>query len=136
MFGVVLTTSYHTAFQRQLPGEARAALPAMAVAEFDDPTLPLDQRRYGRVQALVREQPGGDPVLASAVSAQRQGVVAATRHIFQGATALVLLAIGGTVLLREVPLRRTFDVGPSSPAAEPPARPGSDSGPVLASDAS
>ncbi len=107
IFGVVLATSYESAFEAKVPAEARAALPPATYEQFLDPTLSLNQRVFTRVQAEVRALPDGEAILGIATKAQREAVATAVARIFIGGAILVGLALAFAFALRDVPLRRT-----------------------------
>jgi len=133
IFGAVLASSYHSAFIDNVSANDRTAIVQGAgeqtFARFDDPTLALDKRTYGAVQAKVKALPGGEgeTILARLVGAQREAVAIAMRHIFTAAAAIAILCVAFSLLLRELPLRRDFKpvtvegAGESLPPQAPPA---------------
>ncbi|MBI2765506.1 MAG: MFS transporter [Chloroflexi bacterium] len=118
VFGVVLATTYRSAFQAGLTPEVRAGVPAATIEKFDDPTLALNKPAYAVVSNDVRSLDGGDQLLASTLNAQRHAVATAVRRIFILSALVGAFALLMACLLREVPLRRSFGVTPE------PARPG------------
>ena len=109
VFGVIFTTSYAHTFTGET-AQARDAIPAAAYAEFQDPTLALDTRRYAAVRSTVLALPDGrgEVVLTQALEAQKDAVTVAMRRLF-----LVSLGIGGVLVvlattIREIPIRSTF----------------------------
>ena len=109
VFGVIFTTSYAHTFTGETT-QVRDAIPAVAYAEFQDPTLALDTRRYATVRSTVLALPDGrgEAVLAQALEAQKDAVTVAIQRLF-----LVSLGIGGVLVLlaatiREIPIRSTF----------------------------
>jgi hypothetical protein len=115
VFGVVLATSYSSAFDDNLNSSARSVLPEHILAEFDDPTLALDERRFPAVREEVLALAGGQAALDSALAAQKEGVATAIPHIYTWSTILVLGALLLVFFLKEIPLRRSFQ--PVEPAA-------------------
>jgi EmrB/QacA subfamily drug resistance transporter len=109
VFGLVLTTVYATAFTQNSTSFA-AALPASTYNSLKDPTLALDPTKFSQLSNDVTSLPGGTQILAEATRAQRESVATATDRIytFVFAATLVLLVI--TLLFREIPLRRTFEI--------------------------
>jgi hypothetical protein len=126
VFGVVLATSYSHAFDDEVDPAVQERVAPSIVEEFEDPTLALDDRRFPAVIAAFDEVEGGEALLASALAAQKEGVATAIRHIYLGSTVLLAGALVLIVLLREIPLRRTFaqasaaPVAPAQPAPAPP----------------
>jgi EmrB/QacA subfamily drug resistance transporter len=114
VFGVVLATSYQSAFHDDLTPAVRAGVPAATIAKFDDPTLALDKPTYTVVSNDVRNLDGGDQLLASTLDAQRRAVATAVRRIFMLSALVGAFALLLACLLREVPLRRTFGVAPDA----------------------
>lgn len=109
VFGVIFTTSYAHTFTRQAT-DVRDSIPAVAYAEFQDPTLALDPRRYAAVRSTILALPDGrgETVLAEAREAQKDAVTVAIRRLF-----FVSLGIGGVLVflaatIREIPIRSTF----------------------------
>ncbi|MGE5597185.1 MAG: MDR family MFS transporter [Hyphomicrobiales bacterium] len=108
IFGVLLATSYHSAFTDNVSPEARQEIPAATFEKFNDPTLALDEGNFAIVQAETRNLPGGEALLADAVNAQKEGITVAMHHIIIGGLGLMALTLALCCLLQEVPLRRAF----------------------------
>ncbi len=124
IFGVILANSYASSFHKNVPAATEAAIPAAVFREFDDPTLPLERRKFATVSAEVLALDNGRELLDSALAAQREGVATAIRHIFLGSVGIGALSLVLVLLMKELPLRRTF--GPArerdaAPAAGAPA---------------
>ena len=109
IFGVVLVSSYGTAFERDAPSSLKQELSAEVYAEFDDPTVSLDSRRFAPVEEAVLAIPDGEFLLAATLATQRDAVKIAIHDIFLGSAALAVVALLLVVLMKEIPLRRTFD---------------------------
>jgi EmrB/QacA subfamily drug resistance transporter len=107
IFGVVLANSYSSTFNAELGPQTEAAVPAGLLARFDDPTLALNQRQFGGVQAELRQLDNGEALLNELVAAQREGVASAMRHIYLGASVLMVLAMLTAFGLKGLPLRRS-----------------------------
>jgi EmrB/QacA subfamily drug resistance transporter len=119
IFGVVLATSYSSAFASNVTPEARAALPPATLQEFRDPTLALDDRSFERVKTEILGLPGGQAIFDSTLAAQRKAVANAIDDIFLGSAAAAVVVLLLAVTIPEIPLRRGF--GPATarlPAAE------------------
>ncbi|MGI8926049.1 MAG: MDR family MFS transporter [Tepidiformaceae bacterium] len=132
IFAAVLTNSYEAAFEDNLSAGARATIVAAEASgaaqrgtleQFEDPTLFLNAGAFAVVQRELSALPGGEQVLAEATAAQRVSVATAVRHIFLGATAIAVLCLMLSFLIRELPLRRDFKDA-AAPRAQSP-------GPVL-----
>lgn len=121
VFGVILAASYANAFESELPDTAAAALPPAILAEFGDPTLALDERRFPAVRDQVEALPDGEAVLVAALAAQREGVAQAIRDIYLVSTLLVIVGLVMVFLLKEIPLRRSFQMPGAQPAQHRPA---------------
>jgi EmrB/QacA subfamily drug resistance transporter len=117
VFGVVLATSYSNAFDDELNDSAKAVLPPAILAEFDDPTLALDEARFPLIRDQVLALDGGESVLAAALAAQKEGVATAIRHIYTWSTVLVAGALILVIFLKEIPLRRSFAPAQGTPTA-------------------
>ena len=115
IFGVILANSYGSTFSENAPPELEQQLSTEVYAEFDDPTISLDERRFGPVQEAVLDLPGGEALLAATLATQRDAMKVAIHHIFLGSALLAAAAMVLVFLMKEIPLRRTFDS--SSPAA-------------------
>ncbi|MGD9933034.1 MAG: MDR family MFS transporter [Dehalococcoidia bacterium] len=115
IFGVILANSYGSTFSENAPPELEQQLSAEVYAEFDDPTISLDARRFAPVQEAVLDLPDGEILLAATLATQRDAMKVAIHHIFLGSALLAAAAMVLVFLMKEIPLRRTFDS--SSPAA-------------------
>jgi MFS family permease len=124
IFGVVLATSYSSAFASNVTPEARAALPAATLEEFHDPTLALDDRSFGRVKTEILGLPGGEAILDSTLAAQRKAVANAIDDIFLGSAAAAVVVLFLAITIPEIPLRRSFGASvarqPAGEAAQGP----------------
>lgn len=109
VMGVVLSTSYDSAFERNLDPETRAQLPPAVHQEFEDPTFSLSERRLDEARTQVAE--AGRPVtlVEQAVAAQRRSVADASHAVFFGVLGMVGIAAIVAAFYRPTPLRRTFE---------------------------
>lgn len=124
VFGVLLTTTFQARFQQDLAPETRAAVSPATVAAFEDPTIALDERTFGRVQTEVLALPQGSALLADARGAQRDAITAAIHRVFLCSVVILAATLALTFLLKERPLRRTVapaDAGEPAPEAVSPA---------------
>jgi predicted MFS family arabinose efflux permease len=109
IFGLVFTTVYSSSFNGDISAETSATLQqAGATAQFNDPTLALDEKTFAQVRDELAAAPGGAAALTEATGAQRRAVATATDRLFFGS---MLAGVGVLILalvLHEIPLRRTF----------------------------
>ncbi|OAI39384.1 hypothetical protein AYO38_07800, partial [bacterium SCGC AG-212-C10] len=120
IFGAVLANSYHHSFTNSLSDEQRAQLTAPVVKELDDPTLSLNPAAFEKVKSEVPDQ----NLLAAALDAQKEGVAVGIRHIYLIALIVSILSLGLVVMVKEIPLRKTFGSAPAPAASsgDTPAR--------------
>ena len=114
IFGLVFTTTYGSAFSSEISAETAATLQqAGAMEQFNDPTLALDARSSKRVSEEVLALPNGAVALSAATQAQKSAVATATERLFLGSTFAGILVLIVALLMREIPLRRTFSTAES-----------------------
>jgi hypothetical protein len=125
ILGVILATSYTSAFSHGIPPEAAAEIRPETLERFDDPTLPLDDRQFPAIRDEILALPGGEAVLAGTLTAQRDAMASAIVNVFRvslGATIVILLL---AITIPAIPLRRGFRSEPpvaasdAKPAAPP-----------------
>lgn len=107
IFGVILANSYSDAFDDRVSPEIAATVPANLLAEFDNPTVAVNESRYAELQQGIRERPGGADIASTLDLAVRTSVETGTRHVFYAALIVGLVTIVLAVSLKEIPLRRT-----------------------------
>ena len=109
VFGVIFTTSYSTTFTDET-ARVREAIPAVAYAEFQDPTLALDPARYAAVRATVLALPDGrgESLLSEALGAQKDAVTVGIRRLFFVSLGIGVVMMFLAATIREVPIRSTF----------------------------
>jgi EmrB/QacA subfamily drug resistance transporter len=113
LFGVILTTSFQAQFRQQVVPVTRASVSADVLKQFEDPTLTLDTGSFLRVQEQILALPDGDTHLSNARQAQRSAITSAIHRVFLCSTVIGGLLLILALLLKELPLRRSF--GPSEP---------------------
>lgn len=119
IFGVLLATTFQSQFRRDVAPETRAAVSAQTLRRFEDPTLALDRRAYGQVQAAILAQPDGAARLADARRAQQAAITTAIHRVFMVSVGIIAAALTLTLLLKERPLQRTLGAAESGePAAQ------------------
>ncbi|MFN0146068.1 MAG: MDR family MFS transporter [Dehalococcoidia bacterium] len=117
IFGLVFTTTYGSAFSANISPATTATLQqAGATEQFNDPTLALDERGSRLVTEELLAVPGGAAALDEATRAQKEAVARATERLFLGSTLSGIVVLLVALLLKEIPLRRTFSS--SEPAHE------------------
>jgi MFS family permease len=122
IFGLIFTTTYHAAFSEDISLETKAALTrAGATEQFNDPTLALDERSAALVSASVLAQPNGAVALQDAAEAQREAVSTATNRLFFGSMLAGIAVVAIAIIMKEIPLRKTFSSPGTEPEGAPPA---------------
>ena len=119
VFGVVLATTYSSAFAGNVTTEAKAALPPATYARFEDPTFALDRREFAITRTEVLKLSDGQAIFASTVDAQKEAVATAIRRIFLGSTIMAVLCIILALTMKEIPLRRGFGAVATQPGQQP-----------------
>ena len=114
IFGVILATSYGSAFADSAGPEAKAVTPPAVYEQFVDPTLALDKRQFSTTRAEVLKLPDGQNILGSLLDAQKEGVATAIQDIFLLSSAMALVVVALAVTLPEIPLRRGFGSEPET----------------------
>ncbi len=113
IFAVVLTNSYESGFENNLSADTRAQLGA-TVVRFEDPTLNLNPAVYNPIRDSILAQPGGQAVLNETLRAQRESIASAVQDIFTGAAIVAGLSVLLLLMMKEIPLRRTFHATPAA----------------------
>jgi predicted MFS family arabinose efflux permease len=108
LFGVLLTTTFQSEYQQNVPQPTRATISAETLRKFEDPTLSFDPVVYGRVSQEFLSQPDGATHLAAARQAQRTAISTAIHRIFAVSIGVIGAALLLALLLKERPLRRTL----------------------------
>jgi hypothetical protein len=116
IFGVLLTTTFQSEFRNVVSPEAHAAVAPETLATFEDPTLSLDTRTFGQVQAEIMALPDGEVLLEDARSAQRQAIAVAIHQVFLFSIGVIGVALVLSLLMKERPLRRVH--GPPETAVD------------------
>lgn len=113
IFGLVFTTTYASAFTSSLPPATRAEIPADAFERFQDPTMSIDPRRVTAVKTELLAENNGQAVFDQAVTTQKDAVSTAINRLFLGSTIAGIVVVVLAILMREIPLRRTFSSEPA-----------------------
>jgi MFS family permease len=116
VFGAILANSFTGEFETRFSAGDQAAVGPAITEQFKDPTFRLNEREYPGVEQQVLALPGGADILARSTDAQNGAMTFALQRIHFAALGCALLCLAFTLLMKEVPLRRTV----GSPAAQPP----------------
>lgn len=138
VFGAILANSFHSTFEEEFGTKDQALVGASAVSQLDDPTIRINPREYSVIERNVRALPDGEAVLARATKAQDDAMTVALRRIHLAAFGCAILCLLFTLLMKELPLRRTVgspaalpgsvQAASGPPAAPAPSGPGSSGG--------
>jgi EmrB/QacA subfamily drug resistance transporter len=116
IFGVLLTTAFQSDFRNEVSPDTRSQVDAAVLQKFEDPTLALDERTFTQVSTQILSQPDGQVLLADTQQAQREAITVAIHRVFLCSICIVIATVLLSLLLKEVPLRRTF--GPQEAGEE------------------
>ncbi len=132
VFGAILANSFNAKFEEEFSASDQAAVGPAVTEAFEDPTARLNEGKYDLVAREVSALPGGPEILARATEAQNDAMTFAVRRIHLAALGCAILCLVFTVLMKEVPLRRTIGAPtPSQPESAPSApEPAPASGPA------
>jgi hypothetical protein len=108
VLGLVFATSYGSAFDKEVSPHAKAEIPAAVYADFQDPTLPLDPKRFDAARSEILKNPDGQAILDQALFAQREAVTTAIDRIFIASLAGAVVVVALAATLKEIPLRNSF----------------------------
>lgn len=122
IFGALLANAYGHEFDDRFPEEKRAQLGPAIVEVLDDPTFSLNPGALQSVERQAAQVPGGPELLTEALEAQKEGVVAGTQLIYLVALFAGLLTLVMSLIIKEIPLRKTFGPPTGAPGGAP-ARP-------------
>ena len=107
IFGLVFATSYISGFVQRTPDVA-AQVPPATYAQFQQPTIAIDEVSFAPIAAEVRALPNGEALLAHAREAQKESVASAIQVIFFVSTIAAVGVLGFALTLRQIALRRSF----------------------------
>lgn len=116
VFGAILANSFHSTFEEEFSAEDQALVGSTVVGQLDDPTIRINEREYTVIERNVRALPDGEAVLNRATEAQDDAMTVALRRIHYAAFGCAILCLLFTLLMKELPLRRTVG-SPSAPPA-------------------
>ena len=117
VFGAILANSFTGEFETRFSADDQAAVGPAVTEQFKDPTFRLNEREYPGVEQQVLDLPGGADILARSTEAQNGALTFAVQRIHFAALGCALLCLVFTLIMKEVPLRRTV----GTPAAAPQA---------------
>ncbi len=128
ILGVVLATSYSSAFEKNVPADTATLVPAEHYERLKgDPTLPLDENEFPRIEQEIIESAGGTVALTVLLDAQKHAMATAITNIFRVSVGAALVILFLTITIPQIPLRRGFGSAgggssPPQPAASGPPR--------------
>ncbi len=119
VFGAILANSFHSTFEKEFGPADQALVGVAVVQQLDDPTIRINERDYSILEREVRALPQGETVLARATAAQDEAMTVALRRIHYAAFGCAILCLLFTLLMKELPLRRTVGAPAASPGTAP-----------------
>lgn len=119
VFGAILANTFHSQFETEFNAADRQAVGPAITQELDDPTVRLNERTYAVIEGDVRKLDGGEEVLARATEAQDDAMTVSIQRIYIAALICGVVCLFFTLLMRELPLRRSIAATESSPQPAP-----------------
>jgi EmrB/QacA subfamily drug resistance transporter len=108
ILGTVITNTYQGAFQSNLPETVRQVVSPDKLAVFQNPNVLLSSQATTQMQqSFVSLGAQGQEIFGQLMDAIRMSLASAISGVFTLAMATLILAVLATLLLREIPLRRT-----------------------------
>jgi hypothetical protein len=105
LMGTFLTATLRDELLRDLPAEARAALPPETLGKIDPQVLASPEAQSALRQALAAV-PNGEELYRSLLAAMRQALASSIHDVFMLATVVAAGAVIVGLFLREIPLRK------------------------------
>ncbi|MGH2610322.1 MAG: MFS transporter, partial [Tepidiformaceae bacterium] len=131
VFGAILANSFHAKFEDDFSAADREVVGPAIASKLDDPTIRINKREWPVIERQILSQPDGEAILARGNDAQDDAMTFAVRRIHIAAFACALLCLVFTLLMKEVPLRRTVGTPAAQPAAPPQQSPAAEAPPSL-----
>jgi EmrB/QacA subfamily drug resistance transporter len=110
IFGAIMTNRFVAAFHEALPADVAARVPAGALAQFENPQMLMNPEAQSALQSGALA-----PVLAPLLQAVKVALSSSLTTVFVACTVVTSLAIVATVLLKDVPLRKTNRMTAAAP---------------------
>lgn len=108
IFGSVMSNHFTAALRANLPDGITNLIPAANLAALENPQVLLSPQTTARLQqSLAQAGPRGQVIFEQFMSAVRLSLAGAIAEIFLVAAAAMVLALLLTLLLKEIPLRKT-----------------------------
>jgi EmrB/QacA subfamily drug resistance transporter len=120
IFGSVMSNHFATALQASLPAGIKAMVPPASLAALENPQVLLSPQTTARLQeSLSQAGPQGQVIFEQFMAAVRLSLAGAISEIFAVGAAAMVLALLLTLLLQEIPLRKSNSQSESRPPAAP-----------------
>jgi EmrB/QacA subfamily drug resistance transporter len=120
IFGSVMSNHFAAALQANLPAGIGALIPAANLAALENPQVLLSPQTTARLQqSLSSAGPQGQAVFEQFMAAVRLSLAGAISEIFAVGAAAMVLALLLTLLLQEIPLRKTHRQSEDQPGVAP-----------------
>jgi EmrB/QacA subfamily drug resistance transporter len=109
LFGSLLTNEFTPAFHGALPANVTASVPPAVLSQFDNPQVLLSPELANALrQQVLNLGPQGAQLFDALYGAIKIGLVGALHDVFFVGAVLGVLGVLVTLLLREVPLRKSY----------------------------
>jgi EmrB/QacA subfamily drug resistance transporter len=120
IFGSVMSNHFAAALQANLPAGIAALVPAANLAALENPQVLLSPQTTARLQqSLAAAGPQGQLIFEQFMAAVRLSLAGAISEIFAVGAAAMVLALLLTLLLQEIPLRKTHRQAEDQPGGAP-----------------
>jgi hypothetical protein len=117
ILGSVLVNSYSPALMEVLPSQVSTGIPAEHLARINNPQALLDPHAAEAIREMMAQLgPAGDAEIV--LGSIKLALSASIHNVFFTAALVMTLACFLTIVMRDVPLRRTF-----APEPEPSEKP-------------
>jgi len=108
ILGTVMTNRFQSELTARIPDQVRALIPADRLATLENPQVFMSPEAMQRMhEQAAAFGPQGQQVLEMLLGAIRTALATALDHVFLAGTFIMALALLCTLLIPEVPLRRS-----------------------------
>jgi len=108
ILGTVMTNRFQSELTARIPDQVRALIPADRLATLENPQVFMSPEAMQRMhEHAAAFGPQGQQVLEMLLGAIRTALATALDHVFLAGTLIMALALLCTLLIPEVPLRRS-----------------------------
>ena len=111
VFGAIMTNRFTDAFHTALPADVAAQVPPPLLIQFENPQMLMNPHAQEALKSGALA-----PVLQPLLAAVKTALASSLHTVFLGAALVVSLGIVATVLLKDLPLRKTNRMGPPPPS--------------------